>query len=106
MAAAAPGEASHPVRERVCAARSRQLSRQGCVNSALSGAGIEARARPDAAARGFLREAGARLTLSARSHHRVLKVARTVADLEGCERVAERHVAEALIYRGVPRPSP
>jgi magnesium chelatase family protein len=40
------------------------------------------------------------MALSARSHHRVLKVARTIADLEGCERVGEGHVAEALRFRG------
>jgi magnesium chelatase family protein len=100
MDAADPGEPSRPVRERVCEARSRQLARQGCVNSALAGGEVEARVQPDASARRMLREAAACMTLSARAHHRVLKVARTVADLAGSERVNECHVGEALLYRG------
>ncbi|MGZ5661145.1 MAG: magnesium chelatase subunit ChlI family protein, partial [Usitatibacter sp.] len=71
---------------------------------ALAGAELEARARLDASARDMLREAAASMGLSARAHHRVMKVARTVADLEGSARVAERHVGEALRYRGAPAP--
>ncbi|MGZ5042720.1 MAG: YifB family Mg chelatase-like AAA ATPase [Usitatibacter sp.] len=104
LAAASPGESSRTVRERVACARSRQIERQGCVNSALAGAELEARARLDASARDMLREAAASMGLSARAHHRVMKVARTVADLEGSARVAERHVGEALRYRGAPAP--
>jgi magnesium chelatase family protein len=58
------------------------------------------RARPDAKARELLRAATAKLLLSARAHHRVLKVARTIADLEPSDAVGESHVAEALRYRG------
>jgi magnesium chelatase family protein len=63
----------------------------------------ERHARADARANDFLRRASASMALSARSHHRVLKVARTIADLEGCARVCEAHVAEALCYRSESR---
>jgi len=97
--AEAPGEASRIVRERVGRARCRQLERQGVANARLTGSHAEQHARADAKASDFLREASARMALSARSHHRVLKVARTIADLEGCARVSAAHVAEALRYR-------
>jgi magnesium chelatase family protein len=100
MAAASAGECSSAVRERVGEARARQLRRQGCVNAVLAGAQIESHARPDSSARALLREAAAHRMLSARAHHRVLKVARTVADLEASGHVGEAHVAEALSYRG------
>jgi magnesium chelatase family protein len=93
------GEASAPVRERVLRAHARQLQRQGCHNARLASGSLHEHVRPDARANEFLRRAGASMALTARSHHRVLKVARTIADLEGCARVAEAHVAEALRYR-------
>ena len=99
LAHAPCGEASHTVRERVGRARGRQLERQGVANARLAGHHAEQHARADARANDFLREASARMALSARSHHRVLKVARTIADLEGCARVNASHVAEALRYR-------
>ena len=94
------GEASGAVRERVLRARMRQLERQGVANARLAGRAAELHARADARANDFLRRASASMALSARSHHRVLKVARTIADLDGCARVGEAHVAEALRYRG------
>ena len=103
LAGASKCEASSAVRERVARARTRQLERQGVANARLAGAEIEARARPDARATRILRHATARLALSARAHHRVLKVARTVADLEGAACVDETHVAEALRYRASAR---
>lgn len=99
LSGAAHGESSKAVRERVVRARRRQLQRQGAANARLAGRAAELHARADAAANDFLRRASASMALSARSHHRVLKVARTIADLEGCARVAEVHVAEALRYR-------
>jgi magnesium chelatase family protein len=93
------GEPSVHVRERVDSARARQLVRQGKSNARLEGHELEERTRPDARARRLLREAAAAMALSARAHHRVLRVARTVADLEGRNVVGEADVAEALRYR-------
>jgi magnesium chelatase family protein len=61
---------------------------------------LEKIAAPDAAGLGLLRDAAASLGLSARGYHRALKVARTLADLDGHETVGRLHVAEALSYRG------
>ncbi len=61
---------------------------------------IEEIAAPDAAAAGLMREAADRLRLSARGYHRVLKLARTLADLDGGGPVRRAHFAEALSYRG------
>jgi len=94
-----PGEGSGAVRERVCQARERQVRRQGAPNARLAGAEAQSRARLDAQAARMLREAGARLHISARAHHRVIKVARTIADLAASESVSASHVAEALRYR-------
>jgi magnesium chelatase family protein len=102
FARAAPGEASAPVRERVALARTRQLERQGAVNARLLGVEIAQRTRPDARALRVLRDAAARMALSARAHDRVLKIARTIADLDLAARVGERHIAEALRYRDLP----
>jgi magnesium chelatase family protein len=99
LASAAPGERSSHVRTRVTRARARALARQGAANARLSGGEVEARARPDAESSQLLRDAGARMALSARAHHRVLKVARTIADLDGSARVRPDHLAEALRYR-------
>ncbi len=93
-------EASSNVHGRVCTARERQLRRQGAPNASLTGAEAQSRGRLDAPAASLMREAGARLRLSARAHHRVLKVARTIADLDECAGVLARHVGEALRYRG------
>jgi len=99
------GENSVAVRERVERARSRQLARQGKSNARLEGHEVEARSRPDTQARHLLREAATALALSARAHHRVLRVARTVADLESREKVDEAALAEALRYRELQRPA-
>jgi magnesium chelatase family protein len=93
------GEPSAPVRLRVARARERQLHRQGVPNAHLSGAEADERARLDSAGRALLREAAAKLALSARGRDRVLKVARSIADLAEAEGVAADHVAEALRYR-------
>jgi magnesium chelatase family protein len=98
---AAP-EASARVRERVLAARALQTARSGdprVTNSALTPARLRATAalRPEAAA--LLGKAMDRLALSARGHQRVLRVARTIADLEGVRETGASHVAEALRYR-------
>ena len=101
----APGEPSAAVRERVRAARATQQGRFGPdgprTNAALRGKAITTLCRPDAAGRALLRTAVERLGLSARGYDRVLKVARTIADLAGSPNVTAEHVAEALQYRMV-----
>jgi magnesium chelatase family protein len=93
-------EGSPPVRARVLAARSRQMARQGCLNSRLEGRGLEAVcAFADTRAEALLRRGMARLHLSARAVSRVLRVARTLADLEGVPRLGAHHLAEALHFR-------
>ena len=99
MEGAPGGEPSASVRQRVASARARQLERQGEPNASLTGAQAETRAQLDDAGRSLLREALARMHLSARGRDRVLKVARSIADLAGAERVSANHLAEAVGYR-------
>ncbi len=97
-----PGEPSAQVAARVMAARQRQYARlgEGRVNARMSNEEIERHARPDASGAKLLDAAMERFGLSARTYHRVLKVARTIADIEGDTEIAVRHIAEALQYRG------
>ena len=97
------GEASGTVRARVAAAHRLQIERQGKSNSNLATREIDKWCRPEAAAEGLLRQAIARLNLSARAYHRVLKLARTIADLARSEAIAVAHVAEAIQYRKLDR---
>jgi magnesium chelatase family protein len=94
------GEPSSAIRARVVAARNRQLSRDGVLNGRLEGRTLRQRVRLDASGRAILDRAIAHLALSARGFDRVLRVARTIADLEAAETVASQHVAEALQFRG------
>jgi magnesium chelatase family protein len=97
------GEASAAIRARVEAARERQMDRQGAPNGRLEGGEIEKRCVPSIAARRLLRDAASRLSLSARGYHRVLKVARTIADLAGHDDLGAGELAEALQYRPILR---
>ena len=93
------GESSAEVRRRVAAARLRQRSR-GVVNGEMGAAAIRRWAEPDPQGLRLLTDAMDRLGLSPRGYHRILRVARTIADLEGEGRVRGAHVAEAVCYRG------
>jgi magnesium chelatase family protein len=99
-----PGEASDRVRARVLAARDRQSARLAgtgiACNGQMEARHVRALVRLAPEARRLLTAAYARGTLSARGHHRVLRVARTLADLAGAERVAAGHVLKALALRG------
>lgn len=95
-----PGEGSDQVRARVVAARERQMARDGRLNARLQGRELRARTTLDAAARRMFDAALTRLALTARGHDRVLRVARTIADLDGAEHVGSDHLAEALQFRG------
>jgi magnesium chelatase family protein len=95
----ARGESSAVVQTRVCAAREKQQQRQGMPNARLAPDDIEAHCTPDEAGATLLAQAMARLNLSARAYHRILKVARSIADLAGAARVERPHVAEAIQYR-------
>ncbi|WP_062194216.1 YifB family Mg chelatase-like AAA ATPase [Caldimonas taiwanensis] len=95
------GEPSAAVAERVARARQRQLARQGCTNAQLQGAQLDAHCGLHDDAQRFLQAAASRLDWSARSLHRVLKIARSIADLAGADLLAMAHVAEAIQLRRV-----
>ena len=103
IASAAPSEPSADAARRVSEARLRQLGRQGCANHRLEGGAVIERALADAPALSLLGTAMQRLALSARAYHRVLRVARTIADLAGEECVRSGHVAEAITFRQLDR---
>ena len=102
-----PAEGTAEAAARVALARERQASRyEGAskagrrpVNADAPSGEIEALANPDEAGRALLVDAAAKLNLTARGYHRVLKVARTIADLDAASRVGRLHIAEALSYR-------
>ena len=103
-----PGESSADIRKRVIAARKRQEERYKDVKGVYSNAQMTERmihqfAEPDEQSLDMLRTAMERLHLSARAYNRILKVARTIADLEGTERVLSHHIAEAIGYRNLDR---
>jgi magnesium chelatase family protein len=100
LTAASGGEASASIRARVVAARARQLERDGILNARLQGRDLRARVPLDADARRMLDAALTRLALTARGHDRVLRVARTIADLDQADTIAAGHLAEALQFRG------
>lgn len=95
----ANGEGSSVLQNRVESARQRQLVRQNKSNALLSVTEIDELCKPDAQGEALLQQAISRLNLSARAYHRVLKVARTIADWEGAQGVDSKHIAEAVQYR-------
>jgi magnesium chelatase family protein len=95
----ADGEPSARIAARVAQAHARQLQRQDKSNHLLCTTELDALCQPDSAGEQLLRTAMTRLDWSARAYHRVLKVARTIADLAGAERIGQPHVAEAIQYR-------
>lgn len=98
-----PGESSDTIRGRVEAARQRQESRSGPgrTNADLAGRELRSASALDTAGSTLLARAMDEFGLTGRAHDRVLRVARTLADLDGVEHVRHTHVAEALHYRGV-----
>jgi magnesium chelatase family protein len=99
LQSAPPGESSAVVRERVGAAWALQRERQGSPNARLAGAALDRHCQPDANGRALLAKAIERLHLSARAYHRILRVARTIADLAAEPAIRAAHVAEAVQYR-------
>ena len=99
MGAQADGEPSSSIAQRVARAHARQLARQGRTNSQLGPGEIDRHCAPDEAGRRLLHDAARHLHWSARAYHRVLKVARTIADLADLDEVTSKHVAEAIGYR-------
>jgi magnesium chelatase family protein len=97
---AVPGELSSTIRERVMAARQRQIDRDGVLNARLSGRALRTAASLDDGARQLVARAMARMALSARGYDRLLRVARTIADIDAQADVSADHVAEALQFRG------
>ena len=96
---AAKGEGSDAIRERTERAFHIQLQRQGKPNAKLAVKEIDEICKPDAAGEELLKSAIQRMGLSARAYHRVLKVARTIADLAGIENISGANIAEAIQYR-------
>ena len=111
-----PGEPSEKIRERVIKARKMQEERFSSLSAGESGGKgrihcnaqmtekmLHQFAEPDESSLELLRMAMERLKLSARAYNRILKVARTIADLEGSEKVQSQHIAEAVGYRNLDR---
>jgi len=99
--AAATGEDSATVRERVVRARARQLGRSGLPNAHLDVRGLREHCPLDSEQQDFLEEVAQRFDLSPRACQRILKVARTAADLEDGGAIRMAHLAEAIAFRGI-----
>jgi magnesium chelatase family protein len=99
LVAAVAAEPTEAIRERVLRARMVQIERQGKPNALLETREIDRHCTTDRDGDQLLRHALARLLLSARAYHRVLRVARSIADLAGRGTMAAEHIAEAIQYR-------
>jgi Magnesium chelatase, subunit ChlI C-terminal/Magnesium chelatase, subunit ChlI len=97
------GETSTAIRERVERSRARQIGRQKKSNARLSPKEVEKLCVPDRDGEELLKRAINRLNLSARAYHRVLKVARSIADLADSDTIVAAHIAEAVQYRRLDR---
>jgi magnesium chelatase family protein len=93
------GEPSRIAAERVRGAHQRALDRQGKANDELQPGEVERVCQPEGAVKQLLQAASIKLGWSARAYHRVLKVGRTIADIEGADVLTTQHVAEAIQYR-------
>lgn len=93
------GESSSEIRARVVTARTRQQARQGKPNAALDPAEVDLHCEPDTSGQQLLQRALGQLALSARAYHRVLRLARTIADISGADIINSSHIAEAIQYR-------
>ncbi|MEQ1805599.1 MAG: YifB family Mg chelatase-like AAA ATPase, partial [Burkholderiaceae bacterium] len=102
LAAAPDGEPSSLIAARVADARNLALARQACPNSALVGKALEQHCVLSPASASFLQSAARRMGWSARGFHRVLRIARSVADLASSEAITPEHLAEAIQYRRIP----
>lgn len=100
LTGAAAGESSAEIRTRVIQARDRQTRRSGGLNARLQGRALRACTALDAPGARMFARALTELRLTARGHDRVLRVARTIADLDACDALSAEHVAEALQFRG------
>jgi magnesium chelatase family protein len=102
-----PGESSQTVRERVRAARERQLARlrgsRASANARMNHAQIRRHCAIDSTLGDLMQQAMEQLSLSARAYDRILKVALTIADLAGAERIEAPHLLEAIQYRSLDR---
>jgi magnesium chelatase family protein len=110
LSGASTGDSSAAVRKRVESARASQRKRFAkargiSCNAYASGRWLDAHTPVHAGARALLQTAAERLSLSARGYHRVLKVARTIADLEDAAEIVPAHIGEALRYRPMAKPA-
>ena len=97
------GESSHTIQKRVSDCYQRQIKRQGKVNAQLGSAEVRNYCQLDSEDNEFLELAIEKLNLSTRAHHKILKISRTLADMESVEHIERKHLIEALSYRAMDR---